>query len=90
VHGLEKERMDKLLGMFSEMFTIRKTLDLLKFTMTELKSLIRFKNVTIFFVNPDLIRQFETTKPDQDKVHVDRATLSDGKVFLSMSDSSAI
>lgn len=69
---MDKDRLDKLILAFSELFTIRKALEMIKFTIKELYQLVLFQNVTVFVLEPNLVALLETAKPESDKVYVSR------------------
>lgn len=70
---LDSNRIERLLQALNTIQNCKKSTDILKTTLKELKSLISFSNCTIFVMNPDLVSAVMSYRPDID--HVNVATL---------------
>ncbi len=86
---LDSNRIERLLQAITTIQNCKKSTDMLKATLKELKSLISFSNCTIFVMNPELTTQIMAFRPDVDNINV--ATLQiDNKSCKSISESEAI
>ena len=70
---LDSNRIERLLQALNTIQNCKKSTDILKTTLKELKSLISFSNCTIFVLSPDLVSAVMGYRPDVD--HVNVATL---------------
>jgi len=62
---------------------------MLKTTLKELKSLISFSNCTIFVLQPELVNQIMSFRPDVDHIHVATITI-ENKQSKAISESESI
>ena len=74
-NSVEKDRADRLLEFFQVVSKQRKPIALLRVILQELSKVIKFHNVTIFALQPELIRVGEFVKTEVEKIKVLRSTL---------------
>ena len=67
---LDSNRIERLLQALNTIQNCKKTTDIIKTTLKELKSLISFSNCTIFVLSPEILHSVSVFRPDIDNVNV--------------------
>ena len=83
---LDSNRIERLLQALNTIHNCKKSTDILKATLKELKSLISFSNCTIFLMSPELIQAAMAYRPDTDHINVATVVI-DSKQSKSISES---
>ena len=86
---LDSNRIERLLQSLNTIQNCKKSTDILKTTLKELKSLISYSNCTMFVLSPDLINAVMSYRPDVDHVNVATLTI-ENKNCKSISEAEVI
>ena len=86
---LDSNRIERLLQALNTIQNCKKSTDILKTTLKELKSLISYSNCTMFVLSPDLINAVMSYRPDVDHVNVATLTI-ENKNCKSISEAEVI